>query len=248
MMELSLYQIESGLADLIEMRETCVGSGDDPQTDYEHQIRVIDEAIRQYIETEIRKVDGIRSFWRHCELMRDAAKIEAEQQAKRSAQWAGRLERLKSMCKTVMESMPWPEGKPKKLEGRTGALYLKANGGKAVEITDRGLVPPEFQEVTVTFRADHFALLQEIMAGYVEGIKDPITCKVGATWPALALVAAELAKPCGACSGDGFVVFISDNGHGEVKDRQQCEVCGGSGRRGVPGARLAERGQHVEVR
>lgn len=222
-LELSLYTIESDLSNLIEMREQAQQElyaiptlGESPErTEATEALKIIDDQIREYIGAEIRKVDNIRSFWRHCELMRDAAKAEAETQAQRAKAWGARLDRLKATCALVMESIPFPAGKPKKLEGRTGALYLKANGGKqAVEVTDESLVPDEFCIVTVTMREGLWeralAWLERSNALLARDLA--AAAKVSRT-PSLSLIGEQLAK-------------------GE----------------GVPGARLAERGQHVEVK
>lgn len=223
-LELSLYTIESHLSNLIEMREQTLASlklaeseGDLPQTieRLNEEAVEIEAAIQLYIKTEITKVDNIRAFWRHCELMRDAAKAEAETQVQRAKAWGSRLDRLKEICRAVMETIPFPAGKPKKLEGRTGALYLKANGGKqAVEVTDESLVPDEFCIVTVTMREGLWeralAWLERSNALLARDLA--AAAKVSRT-PSLSLIGEQLAK-------------------GE----------------GVPGARLAERGQHVEVK
>ena len=188
-MELSLYQLESQLSELIEMREQAVADretavGAEP-AEKTHEVAAIDNAIREYLTAEIRKVDSIRAFWRHCELMASAAKEEAEVQAARSKAWKNRLDRLKDMVKVVMETIPFPEGKPKKLEGRTGALYLKANGGKqAVEIHDESLVPDELCMVTVTVTRAEWQLR-------AAAFRDP---KIVSCAPSLSLIAERLAK------------------------------------------------------
>jgi len=208
-LELSLYTIENDLANLIEMREqaieeakgvlSLVGPEAPEYADAVRDVDVIDKQIAEYVRTEIRKVDNIRSFWRHAELMRDAAKAEANRQNERAKSWDGRLQAMRETIRFVMESMPWAPGKPRKLEGRTGSLMLKANGGKqAVEITDEALVPDEFCTVTVTITARQWKQMSDT--------RPPRT-------PSLSLIAAEIEK-------------------GE----------------GVPGARLAPRGEHVECR
>lgn len=209
-LELSLYAIESDLVNLIEMREQAteemlaIKDGSTPEHDAAMEaIAVIDNQIREYITAEIRKVDNIRAFWRHCELMRDAAKEEARVQSDRSKAWGARLDRLKATCALVMESIPFPAGKPKKLEGRTGVLLLKANGGKqAVEVTDESLVPDELCTVTVTMLAIEWHRGTNLR-----------TISVGPRTPSRSLIGEQLA-----------------NGEG------------------VPGARLAERGNHVECK
>jgi Siphovirus Gp157 len=160
--DISLYQIESDLASLIEIREQelenhrhAVDNHGEPEAEMLEAIAVIDNQIREYIAAEIRKVDNIRSFWRHCELMRDAAKAEAEMQAKRAKAWDGRLQRLKAVCLAVLETIPFPTGKPKKLEGRTGTISLRGNGGRApVEISNPDLIPDELTRITAEMSGD----------------------------------------------------------------------------------------------
>ena len=232
-LELSLYQLESQLSELIEMREQtvadCAAQTDPDHTECLEAIKAIDNAIREYITAEIRKVDGIRAFWRHCELMAQAAKEEADVQTARSKAWKNRLDRLKDTVKLVMETIPFPENKPKKLEGRTGALYLKANGGKqAVEIHDESLVPDELCMVTVTVTRAEWQLR-------AAAFRDP---KIVSCAPSLSLIAERLAQKCTRCAGNGDLII-----QGIV-----CDECGGSGRQSVPGVRFAERGNHVECK
>ena len=238
-LELSLYAIESDLANLIEMREQVrdeLGANATPE-DIAEETAAIDNAIALYIKSEITKVDNIRAFWRHCELMRDAAKEEARVQSDRSKAWGARLDRLKATCALVMESIPFPAGKPKKLEGRTGALYLKANCGKqAVEVTDESLVPDELSSFTCAFSGANNSVLLRYLRSLSEidaGIRVSRT-------PSLSLIGEALGKPCVDCNGYGT--------KGGAKDDPVCPGCGGSGHQSVPGARLAERGNHVECK
>lgn len=248
-LEVSLYTIESHLSNLIEMREQTLASlklaeseGDLPQTieRLNEEAVEIEAAIQLYIKTEIAKVDNIRAFWRHCELMRDAAKAEAETQAQRAKAWGSRLDRLKEICRAVMETIPFPAGKPHKLEGRTGSLTLKANGGKqAVEITDESLVPDEFTRKTVTLSPLLWNdVLNELSDKMIKRlVAEAVESK---RIVSLSLIGEALQKPCAACNGVG----APWNNSASVP----CPECGGSGCAGVPGARLAERGQHVEVK
>ena len=234
-LELSLYAIESDLVNLIEMREQVreeLGADATPE-DIAEETAAIDNAIALYIKSEITKVDNIRAFWRHCELMRDAAKEEARVQSDRSKAWGARLDRLKATCALVMESIPFPAGKPKKLEGRTGALYLKANGGKqAVEVTDESLVPDEYKRVRLSMSKASWAMLLQ-RAGYEPDIE--ITSE-----PSLSLIGEALQKPCGRCEGTGR--------HECSIPEHKCPECGGSGHQSVPGCRLSPRSNHVECK
>lgn len=250
-LELSLYQIESDLGNLIEMREEVVGRGlaeehSEIGREILAELTVIDNQIHEYLTAEIRKVDGIRSFWRHAELMRDAAKAEARTQNDRAKTWDDRLTRLKAMCQQVMEAIPFPPGKPKKLEGRTGALYLKQNGGKqAVTITDEALVPAPFCFVTATIRMDIWRQIEDAMRWRRGNVTEkPIGVGLGPRVPSLPLIAEALQKRCAVCRDSPTPGWRQDAGH----DGEICGECGGSGRQNIAGCRLEERGSHVEVR
>lgn len=252
-LDLSLFTIEADLVSLIEMREEAqerIASvvedwGDKPDIEAtgilqsaRGELETIETQIREYVAAEIKKVDGIRAFWKHAELMRDGAKAESATQAERAKAWDDRLKRLKETCLVVMEQIPFPAGKPKKLEGRTGALYLKGNGGKqAVEISDESLVPPDFCTVTVTMLQEEWENVLRFADEFHFFGFDP---KVAPSVPSLSLIGAELEKACEECNGVG----APWNNSASVP----CGSCLGTGKRSVPGARLAAKGQHVEVR
>jgi hypothetical protein len=119
----SLWDIEAQLAELVEFRDTC---------ESEDEIKAAETAIAEYIKLEITKVDGIRGYILHCEAKAkeadaflDIAREEAERQRARREAWLDRSKRLKQVCIGVIKAT----GK-KKLEGRTGSLMVKGNGGK----------------------------------------------------------------------------------------------------------------------
>ena len=248
-MSQSLFKLESEIAELLEIRQDLLS---DPESADElaPAIAQVENQLSELFGAEVRKVDGIRKVWAHLEMVADAAAIEQKRQAERARIAKSQLERLKDGVKTVMQMMPWHPGKPRKIEGQTGVLYLKANGGKqAVEITDESLVPDEYCEVTATFRADDFAELSRILAEFNKDFKDaPLTCRNACKSVSLTLVAAALTEKCQRCNGNG-VVEDSVRPDGEVVPGQNpCKVCGGEGHEGVPGARLVPRGEHVEMR
>jgi len=228
---LSLFAIETVLLDLIMLREEMLESSED--------VAAVDEQITAYIRQEVVKVDNIRAFWRHCELMRDAAKAEAETQAQRAKAWASRLDRLKETCRSVMETIPFPTGKPRKLEGRTGSLLLKANGGKqAVEISNESMVPDELCTVTVTMPWGMLQLIQIVD-------DEPEGCRIGPRTPSLSLIGEALQRKCEACEGRGHQ---RDPVFEEHISPDTCGECGGSGHQSVPGCRLSPRSNHVECK
>jgi hypothetical protein len=202
---------------------------------------------------EVRKVDGVRSVWAHLEMVADAAGDEAKRQQDRRRQALAQLDRLKTGVQAVMEAMPWRKGKPRKIEGQTGVLYLKANGGKqAVEVTDEALVPDECCTVNVTMPADLWRAVREHVfkcqhTGEFDGrFYELLPNRV----PSLSAIAEELARDCERCEGNGIVEAWGElDEDAEYRPAENpCKGCDGTGKRGVPGARLAPRGQHVEVR
>lgn len=228
----SLYRIETVLSDLLELREEMELAGED--------LSAVDEQIAVYLREEIYKVDGIRAVWAHLEMVADAAGDEVKRQQDRKRVALAQLDRLKTGVQCVMEMMPWREGKPRKIEGQRGALYLKANGGKqAVEITDEALVPDEYCTVTVTMPQP---LWDRIAATSGE---DFIGTRVGSRVPSLSAIAAALEKPCPECHG--LPLARDSRALTGAQVEVTCRACGGTGKAGVPGARLAARGQHVEV-
>ena len=238
-MSQSLYLLESNIAQLLEIRQDLLIP--DPVEDQDRLVALetVERQLTELFGAEVRKVDNIRRVWAHLEMVADAAAIEQKRQAERARLAKAQLERLKQGVKEAMQSMPWAPGKTRKIEGETGVLMLKANGGKqAVEITDEALIPDEFCEITATFRADEFAELSRILEEFNKDYGDaPVTCRNVKKSVSITLVAAALTEKCLACNGTGWKAA-------EI----QCKVCGGEGHEGVPGARLAERGEHVEMR
>ena len=246
----SLFKLESDLTELMEMRAEALTEGS------MEAVALFDQSIADYCDAEVRKVDGIREVWRWLENVIMAAGIEIEFQQARKAAAKANLDRLKSNVQAVMESMQWREGKPRKLEGQTGALYLKANGGKqAVTITDEALVPDEYTvmegrlptfiwiEIRQFMRAQ--AALGDRVAQDIS--KDMEGCIGLKRVPSLSLIAEALGKPCPRCSGKKYVNVPDTWISGQTED-VQCSECGGTGLECVPGCRLEARGQHVEVK
>jgi hypothetical protein len=210
---LSLYQIESDLQELM----AAYGEAEDDATR-----QAIHQGIQEYATREVVKVDGIRSYLRHCEVMAVAAKCEADAQMERSRKWKRRAEKLEAICLSTMIAM----GK-KRLEGKSGELIVKTNGGaQALDITEPSIVPDEYCLAQVTMScADWDALYDTAGKPVLVGSRvDRV--------PDSAAIRAALKAPCWLCAG---------------KD-QDCDQCGGTGTSSVPGARLRERGVHLEVK
>lgn len=124
----SLWHLQQQLVELVEFREQC-------ETEEERQ--AADNAIAEYVKLEISKVDNIRAYMRHCEVMAAAAKEEKQRQADRQKAWEGRLETLEKIVYNAMQL----SGKTK-IEGKTGHFQIKKNGGKTPVIVEDDLVIP----------------------------------------------------------------------------------------------------------
>jgi len=215
---MSLFQIETELGELMAYRE-----GEELT---EEERATADGLIRQYVQREIEKVDGVRAYLRHCEVMAGAAKEEARRQTERQRAWQGRYDRLKETAQYAMELL----GR-KRLEGRTGSLTVKGNGGRQpVTVTDAAIVPDELCDYTVTIPGPVWLELMDT-AESVQRALQPRATRI----PRLSAIFEVLAQPCDTCKGTASPL-------------NQCDRCGISGHQGVPGARLEPRGSHLEIR
>ena len=175
-MSMTLWNIEQGLADLFEQREELMApeaSGVESLA----ELQQIDLAIADYIKAEVQKVDGVRGWWKHLEMIRDAAKAEAKAMQSRAEVFDRQLTVLKNAIQITLEEMEFRAGKPRKLEGKTGSISLVGNGGRRpVVITDETLIPDEYRTVTVRMNAELWrkvcAALPDL-AGLQECRKEP---------------------------------------------------------------------------
>lgn len=176
-MSLSLFGIESTIHDLMDIWQ---------EADTPEDLALAEERIREWANLEVRKVDGIRKYWRLCDQMEAAAKFEAETQQKRARMWDARRARLKALVYDVMTAFHL-----KKLEGQTGSLMIKGNGGRqAVEIQNPDLVPSEFMRVTVDMAGP---VWEEIVKGMgPQWIKENVGRT--STAPSLSLIGEALEK------------------------------------------------------
>ena len=246
-LNLSLYHLAEGgdLLELFEMRAEAeaacseIGIQGEALDDAMHGLAVIDEQIAAYMAALPAQVDKVRAVWKRIEVLIQEAADEAKFQQARGQHLKEDLERLKDYCHRCMELIEWKPSKPRKLEGHSGAIYLKGNGGRpAVEVYDESLLPDDLCTITVTMNATSWAILASDDA-YGPALRKCQAPRV----PSLSLISARLSEACQRCGGSGLVPIVDDNAeHGN------CRECGGSGKASVPGARLKPVGQHVECR
>jgi len=250
-LNLSLYKLAEGgdLLELFEMRAeaeaacSAIGIQDEALDDAMHNLAVVNEAIDTYMVALPAKVDGVRAVWKRIEVLIQEAADEVKFQSRRGQHLKADLDRLKDYCQRCMELIEWKPGKPRKLEGRSGYLLLKANGGRpAVEVTDESLVPGEMATVSIRMLASEWNRLRS------SAVSLDVVCEVGPRVPSLSLIAEALSQPCPRCEGSGHVDFCGTplpDGSSALSD---CSECAGSGRRSVAGARLKPQGAHVECK
>lgn len=151
--QLSLYDVSRRLLELMVFRDTEVLTGEEREA--------VENEIQRYVAAEIFKVDNIRGFLRHCELMGQGHRQEAERQTRMAQIWEEREKRLKAACIKALDAA----GKSR-VEGRTGVLKIQKNGGQApMEITDEGSIPTEYTPMTITYPLDKEKLRRDLTAG-----------------------------------------------------------------------------------
>lgn len=238
--KLSLWTIENALVELIQAREeveaAMYGSSSvpgDENGERAQELIEIDRAIREYVRAEVGKVDNIRGFLKHAEMMRDAAAEEAKAQLKRAQAWGRRIDRVKQMVFDVMQ-----ESGQKRLNGEKGAFLVKGNGGlQPLIVTDEAAVPRACVKYEGWIGGELWGRIMELLPLISRRFGAPFACDYRMT----RVVDNErtrdvLKSACSGCAGNGII------------PDETCPICGGSGTEPVPGARLGERGQHLEVR
>ncbi len=129
---MSLFHIEQQLADLLALREEMAAAGEDTAA--------CDIEIAEYVRKEVVKVDSVRGYLRHCQVIATEARAEAKRLLDWADSWENRAAYLKGIAQDAMTIL----GK-KRLDGKHGYLLLKGNGGKqAVEVTEPSLIPDWF--------------------------------------------------------------------------------------------------------
>lgn len=151
--KLTLWDIESAWVDLMQARAEAEEL---PETERLQALAAVDEAIAQYTRAELQKADSIIGFCRHLKMLEQAAKEQAAYQSRRAAVAGSLLNRIKGIAQVAMEAT----GK-KRIDGRTGYLLVKGNGGVAPLKIQEDVLPDEYRDVTVTMPLVTFRDLQE---------------------------------------------------------------------------------------
>ena len=182
------------------------------------EIERLQDALRAYVREEVGKVSRIRGYIKHGEMMAAAARAEAATQSDRARAWDNRLKALKELVMAVIQEVP---GR-RKVEGATGWLRVQTNGGKpALEITQPHLVPDEYRTADVRLTREELRLLVMLLDDHM-GVAQ--------------------ARETTDCLGQRLAESANASEPNPTKIRLALE-------RGekIPGARLAEPGEHLRV-
>lgn len=262
-MNLTLYQIESGLAQLIEYRASRMADTEEPPT--QEELDAIEGEIRKYEFREPAKVAGVAAIFRSWRTTRETAAAEAKRYRAIAKAFEGMEARLKECVGAVLELLPAPAKGCRTLTGADGSkLMLKGNGGVEPLVIDgwdaerecwmrpgdMTVLPPEYRDVTVRLKVSDWMRILSLPDALVPTVVGPI-----AETPSGARIREALALPCGRCEGVG--TYPEDDparmtaealNDGATIEALLCSYCGGTGKQRVPGARLLPRGSHVEFK
>jgi hypothetical protein len=244
----TLFCIEHALGDLFETRQEIIDEiayTDEQVTQKSLALDGVNLAIQEYVTAEVRKVDNISRFLLEMKARREALAKE-NRRLDILAEGCERTEtRIKEMVLGIMRDTD-----TKKLTGEIGTLRRQNNGGAlGVDVVQPDLVPDEMKRVTVSMPLDLWHDVChttdfETLVRLGEGVKE------GKPEPDLMAIRRELEKrvPCPKCKGAKRVAVCDCEG-GSNPEWHDCDVCAGEGTvpNGVPGCRLADRGEHLRV-
>lgn len=150
---LPLYDIERQLFELMEYF--------DAEDLNSEERAAITAEIEKYAAAEVTKVDNIRGYLEHAQMLVDAHRQQAERQRRMAEHWDERIRYLKSVCIKALEAA----GKTT-VEGKTGSLSIQKNGGvQPMEIYDENKLPSKYTPMVITSPPDKEAIRKALAAG-----------------------------------------------------------------------------------
>lgn len=256
----NLWRIQGELVELLEAREEAlIRAGTTGSPDDVTEREAIDIAIERYVRDKLVQVDDLREPLIALAEGVELCKKRAAAEVNRAMVLQNRYDRLKDSIKQAMqwleESGYWKPKQTRKLESPHGSFVLKGNGGaQPVEITNEALVPDGYCRFTLTVPGVFWQRFL-ISLAQVDDVPEEVfeVLRVAAKREvSKSAVAEALNAPCPSCKGVGYTEgpFPGDDPEREyvILDRTDCKTCGGSGKQGVPGARLAPRGESLQIR
>lgn len=264
-----LWKLEGQLFELLEAQEELlsrsldwVAAGRPPcdEETPEQCLDAVESGIVQFIAAQLREVDGLRTPLKALEQGVSINKADAAASTNRAMVLQNKYDRLKDLIKQCMVALDqageWKPKESRKFESARGSFSLRGNGGaQPVEITDEGLVPDEYCRVKVTLNAElatrlmiSFAMMGWKNDSEFLAVRDAFDKRKREV--SKSAIAEALAQDCARCDGNGVV-----EAWGELDEdadyrpaENPCKECGGSGKRGVPGARFAPKGESLIIK
>lgn len=211
--------------------DSCGGSGRSA-SERERAIEAAELALAAHSSKEVEKADSYIGLIGYLE----AAIVTRKAERDRQARTAGVLERILSQVKASAVCAITAVPGRTRVDGARGYLLAKKNGSLApLLVADPAMVPDDLCKLEGWINAGVFARMVELVRRYSKQDNWQPAAKLSRVVDNTA-VRAKLAEPCPTCGGKIF------------PPPKVCEACGGSGTAGVPGARLGERGVHLEVK
>lgn len=235
----SLFHIATGLQRLMAQRQDLIAEFEELTTPEEqvpigNAIEALEVQIKEQVRAEVRKVDGVRGYILHEEMLEQAAKAEKERQAASEKGHHDAVEHVKKLALFVMDEIG-----ESRLQGKTGTIRAQNNGGLVpLAIPQPELVPDELVRYEGTWSANVWETMKTYRFHQLPGIK---MTKV----PDNAAIRAELEKSCAMCDGTGGCGCARPSC--ACHQSEKCPACGGTGKNAVPGAYLERRAKHVRI-
>lgn len=260
-MSLSLYTIEDSLDHLLEAREQArahieklevviasrPGELAHELAEAKQELAVVEKTLAEYERLEVLKVDNCHRYLATLKNLVPALRAEA-------AAISGRARRMEECAAWLKERLlnAMELGNKKRVDGTNGRYLLrKGNGGlKPLQVdgwddekkqwtSPLVVLPDELIDVTVKMPLQTWNFITSLAEVNEERYGLDGATLTGSE-PSNERIRAALGEDCPGCNG-GFVL-------GPEMQKVTCEACSGTGKRIVPGARLLDRGQHLEVK
>lgn len=258
---LTLYQIEEGLLQLLQLRDDVadeVRVTPEDEAERSQALDAMDEEIAEYVAREVVKCDNIAGLIRECHQRAETLKAEEKRIAGLRKRWEDREQRVKDRAAEVM-AMQAPKGVTEddwrqKIAAATQGTVLKRITGKSselklckslgsVEVTDTTLLPLELKHVTIEISGEAWAQFTALLNDAAGQVLRDLRHSSIVMSPDKRAIGAVLKskKSCERCNG-----MLTDPGYDVAR---ACVVCGGSGTvpGTVPGARLIQDSVHLRL-
>lgn len=232
-MSLSLYTIEDALSTLMDAREELTAAlAESPDAEESEETKAelaeVEKTLTHYVGQEAAKVDSIQGWLKYAAHTAMAAREESRIMQARAQRLEAGIERLKGIVCDVMAARAL-----KRLEGTAGRyISRRGNGGVQPLQVLPNVLPIEYMDATVAIPAHLVHAVRDLVD------REGYSMRAIGQEPANARIRATLSDSCTGCGGLGKF----------PPGGAACGECGGDGKRHVPGARLLDRGEHIECR